>query len=497
MTPECRPFWLCGLAGILLWLTAAIPAQASAPLELGQNLWPVRVDYTTGPALQRESEQWRTEFAGPFVERWQRPAETGWAVRPLVLRRYLLDDDYDREHFFFLHPLFNRYTYRDGYAWNIMSIIKGDRSEDHRKDGFKRFEITPLIFYQRGFPPDLDYAGVFPLYGTIRQRLFYNRISWVMFPLYAAFENEGETTRHLPFPFVQWRTGPEQAHHGAALWPVYGQFEYPGVYSHRFALWPIFFRHHDDIGNEYERLRIAVLPFYYGEDKANLKSRTVVWPFFGYTRQTDPDYRENRYFWPFLVQGRGEELYINRWAPIYTDRRQFAARNNWWLWPLLNRKQTEYENLDSETWRFFYVLYWRMTQTARTGRDNPPQASKTHLWPLFSHWNDGQDRRQWQVFSPLEPLFMTDAVTRDLYSPLFAVYRGERSPGHSRHRFLFSLLTTERFPDGGRFTLGPVLDLQTRESSRGFSLLHGLIERMDRGDGARWRLLWTPLQREP
>jgi hypothetical protein len=164
------------------------------------------------------------------------------------------------------------------------------------------------------------------------------------------------------------------------------------------------------------------------------------------------------------------------------------------MWPLLKRRAWETERLEVTNWSFLYVLYWTELQKARNP-DVDFRASKTFAWPFFSHGNNGEGRQQFQLFTPLMPWFKHNEVVRDVYSPLFALYRYDGNDENRtwRHSLLFNLLTMEKKPNGHRFTLGPVLNVQTGSEVAGFSLLHGLLERKRRGEEAEWKLFWFTL----
>jgi hypothetical protein len=82
---------------------------------------------------------------------------------------------------------------------------------------------------------------------------------------------------------------------------------------------------------------------------------------------------------------------------------------------------------------------------------------KRHLWPLFSQWDNGAGQRQFQLLSPLEVFFPNSDPIRQVYTPLFALYRyDQRAPGDTRHSFLWSLISWRNSPEEKEFHLGPL-----------------------------------------
>ena len=97
---------------------------------------------------------------------------------------------------------------------------------------------------------------------------------------------------------------------------LFGSRERAGDYRNRFWIWPFGYDVETNRSNPQPDERFGALPFYARESGPGYLSETYVWPFFGYTHRTQPaKYDEHRYFWPFLVQGRGPGQYVNRWGP--------------------------------------------------------------------------------------------------------------------------------------------------------------------------------------
>lgn len=200
-----------------------------------------------------------------------------------------------------------------------------------------------------------------------------------------------------------------------------------------------------------------MLPFYTRDTAPGYVSENYAWPFFGYTHRTDPyRYDERRYFWPFLVQGRGDQRRVNRWGPFYTHSVIKGYDKTWFAWPLFRHARWTDNGIAQEQNQVLWFLYWSLTQRSTTNPAAAP-AHKTHLWPLFSSWDNGAGQRQLQVLSPFEVFFPTNEPVRQLWSPLTAIYRyDQRAPGDTRGSILFSLVSWKNSPTGREFHLGPL-----------------------------------------
>ena len=72
-------------------------------------------------------------------------------------------------------------------------------------------------------------------YGTVKYRLGYSRLSWVLFPLYLESTRKGTDTTYTPWPFVRVMRGERN---GFAVWPLFGESKGPGPARQFYILWP-------------------------------------------------------------------------------------------------------------------------------------------------------------------------------------------------------------------------------------------------------------------
>jgi len=179
------------------------------------------------------------------------------------------------------------------------------------------------------------------------------------------------------------------------------------------------------------------------------------------------------------VQGRGADgRIINRWAPFYTHSvRPGGDEKKWVLWPLYREANWTEAGLAQTKTQFLYFLYWDLEQRDPR-RPAAASARKTHLWPLFSAWDNGAGRRQVQLLSPFEVFYPHDAQVRILWSPLFSLYRFDRrSPEAVRTSFLFNCVTYRREAADWRLDLGPLCRLSRAEGRTRFAPLPALFAR--------------------
>lgn len=479
----------------LLRLLAVVGLTA---LSLGsafaeENLWPVRVAQTddAGNVISWEA-------AGPFI--FKKPVPDGGAVsgfRPLFARWTTPDGDIHETNV--LYPLFIYRTDTETYRWSVFQLINrsGQRAGSTAKQlpalTYETFDVWPFWFSRDTHDPETSYRALFPIGGTIKSRFGYDRLTFGLFPLFLRSERKGAITTSTPWPFIKRTRGTEQ---GFALWPLFGTLDRPGEFHRQFYLWPLGWDNTiqpkpDAPAGTAPRREVGFLPFFTRETAPGLINENYVWPFFGYTDRTEPNrYHETRYLWPFLVQGRGDDRYVNRFGPFYTHSIVKGTDKTWVMWPLYREKNWTDAGLAQTQRQIFYFLYRSTEQRSATNPHAAP-AHKTFFWPLLSTWDNGAGRRQVQFPSLLEVFFPDNDRIRASWSPLFALYRyDQRSIENVRHELLWGLLTWQREPRHREFHLGPLFSVNERAGEKRIAIGNGLVAWQRSQPGGRWRFFW-------
>lgn len=457
-----RFFALLGLAGCFV-----LPAGAEE-----HNAWPIRVEQTSrDPSGREQASAWQA--AGPlFFGKTGTDGRTAGGFRPFYVywnnpADHTAEEDY-------LYPILTHRVGEGSSRWSLLELINASGPDDSRTPGVRQFDIWPFYFSRETGHPATSYHAVFPLHGTVLDRFGDDRISWTLFPLYGSFERNGVTTVTMPWPFVKLVSG--KGNQGVALWPLFGWREKPGVYRDQFYLWPLIYRNESRLSAPKPTVNLGVLPFYTREQSADAISETYLWPFFGYTNRWAPyHYRETRWFWPLLVQGRGDDRRVNRWAPVYTHSTIKGDDKRWILWPLFRQERWTESGLRQTKTQLLYFVYWSLRERSAANPKLAP-AEKIHLWPLYSYWDNGAGRRQLQVLSPLAVFFTDNPSIRLGYSPLFALYRyDQRAPGNVRWSLLWDAVTWRRTPTRREFHLGPLFSYSRGPHGRRIAFGRGLF----------------------
>lgn len=471
-------------------------SPAFAQPEREANAWPF-----IARQLDAEERTVAWNAAGPFL--FRQPASDGGTVsgfRPLWVQRHNAQGDFRAG--YFLYPLFSYTVDENTYKWSLFELIR--RTNRRASAGAPtsvfdergEFEVFPFWFSRVTGDPEMSYRALFPIHGTIKNKLSFERLSWTLFPLYVQNEKRGAVTTSTPWPIVRVTRG---AAHGWGIWPLFNYVDRPGVSYDATYLWPLGYNSIRQPAPDAEpgtppRRNVGFLPFYARSTGPGYRDETFLWPFFGYMDRTLPArYHELRYFWPFFVQGRGEDRDVNRWAPFYTHSVKEGYDKTWYMWPLVRRaKWTNREHdLQHEKTQFLFFLYWSEVQRSAS-RPRAPEASMRHVWPLYSAWDNGAGRRQVQVLSPFEVFFPGNEKVRQAWSPFFALVRHEqRAPEDTRTSVLWNFITWEkRVPEGRKeFHVGPLFSVQESAGQKRIALGNGLVG-LRRQAGGGWRLFW-------
>jgi hypothetical protein len=473
----CQLIAFLGLTGL-----CCIPAGAEE-----SNYWPlIVVRGSPGKSPAGPEHSWQA--VGPlFFGQTTADGNRSGGFRPvLVYAKNAADHTTETD---FLYPLLSRRTDETASRWSLLELINSQQPKPSAPpdDREHRFDVWPFYFSRNTGNPATSYHALFPLQGTMIDRLGYDRLSWTLFPLYGRFEQHGVTTTATPWPIIKIVRG--DGNHGFSLWPLFGWRAKAGVDHEQFYLWPLIYKNESKLSQPKPEVNLGVLPFYARDESADMLSETYAWPFFGYTHRTAPyHYDETRWFWPLLVQGRGDDRRINRWAPFYTHSTIKGDDKHWVLWPLFRREQWTDDGLTQTKTQFLFFFYWSLRERS-ANHPSLPSAQKTHVWPVFSYWDDGASHRQFQLLSPLEVFFQDNEPVRRAYTPLFAVYRYERfATDNTQATLLWDAVTWRRSPGHREFHLGPLFSVATGHGHGRIALISGVIGLKRDGNNGSWRL---------
>ena len=416
----------------------------------------------------------------PFLEKKVSEDKELFWFRPFIARYY---------YSYFLYPLGREHRRKDHFYWSTLFGLFNYESYISNKV-YREGLFFPFYFFKKGFGKDMDYAAVWPLGGTVKNFLGKDQADWFMWPLWVKTQNKGAINYWFPWPFLNKRTGQAS---GFGFWPLGGHFYQKNVYDERYMLWPLIY-HHKQFNKD--ALKKGFLPFYAYEVSPNVKDISIIWPIWGRRWEKAPKYEEYRILWPLWVQGRGEVRNVKRWAPFYSysENKCLKRRKTWFVWPFIKQTNWEEHGVDIQQEQFLYFVFWHQEQ--RNHKNQKFLASKTHFWPLYSYWDNGQGHRQLQMLSPFEVFFPDNKMVRDIYTPLFSFYRYDENCGTIKQSFFFNWFNEERTPNNDvTLHCGFLLDYKNTQKEKCFSIFKGLLEYKKINDEKSFKIFWLKLSR--
>ncbi|MGV3756664.1 MAG: hypothetical protein ACO1QS_14875 [Verrucomicrobiota bacterium] len=430
----------------------------------------------------------RFETLGPLFYRQHSVSNTLWAIPPLIARTTDNDPDIDMTEMDILYPLLSYDRFGAEYRFHILQVFAfaGGRTldKDVEKD---RFTLFPFYFQQRSPDTNHNYTALFPLYGTLKNRLFRDEIFFVAFPLYGQSRKRDVVTDNYVYPFFHLREG--NGLKGWQFWPLFGH-EFKGMttktngfgdiepvpaHDKWFALWP--FYHHNDVNlgtDNPQKIRI-LMPLYSIYQSPLRDSYTFPWPLgFTYTDDREKKYHEYGLPWPLIVFARGEKT-VNRIWPLFGQAKNSFKQSDFYLWPVWKYNRIQSAPLDRERTRILFFLYSDLIErNTETGK----HLRRVDFWPFFTSRKGLDEKYRLQIFAPLEPMLPNNKSIERSYSPLWSVWRSEKDPKTqaSSQSLLWNLYRHDKSP------------AQTK-----CSLLFGLFQYQSTPEARQYRLFYIPL----
>jgi hypothetical protein len=311
-----------------------------------------------------------------------------WELHPFVCRDFADNGDSLTR---FLVPLGQDKVdgpYRVTRLWPIFQL---DREPDANGQPSWRLLTLPGILWGQD-STDRTLRGVFPFGGVLERFATYDRITFVLFPLFMKTEREGGTFYHVLWPIFSY------GHNGKGeldwhLWPFFGMAK-PGESESYFVLWPFFLWSHARLvlPPEKQVRTWMVWPFYGRRTAGTYTAHTWLWPFFGYAHDPESGY----WAWdgPFpLVRitrpGTTGEAHQTRVLPFYSYFEGEGIRYRWIVWPIFNSREESYPDgtRRGESVNPFWQHYVEFDLAGEQ------RAEFQQLWPLYTYKQLGERTR--------------------------------------------------------------------------------------------------------
>jgi hypothetical protein len=427
----------------------------------------------------------RTEALGPFYYDQHKETEKTWAIPPLF--SHDTDPAVESCEDDFLYPLLTYEYYGQEYRWQLFELFSfaGGQEPDDSKE--RRFTIFPFYFQQRSTDPKKNYTALFPIYGHINNRLFRDKIFFVLFPLYGRTQKRDVVTDNYLYPFFSIRHG--DGLYGWKCWPIighehkdvttqtngFGDVSMVGGFDHSFFLWPFHLSQDNGIGTDNPEKFRAAIPFYVISRSPQRDVTSVLWPFFSWIEDRGKKYDEWQGPWPFVIFTRGAGKTTSRVWPLFSRSHNKTLESDSYLWPVYRYHRIHSDPLDEQRTRILFYLYEdTVEKNTQTGKEK----RRVDMWPFFTWHRDFNGNSRLQILALIEPVVPNNrGIERD-WSPLWSFWRSENNPqtGDHSQSLLWNLYRNATTP-----------------TSRKCSLLFGLFQYQSDSEMKKVRLFYIPV----
>lgn len=381
-----------------------------------------------------------------------------------------------------LYPLvtYRRYGAETRFqAMQLFSYASGDGMSSQTNETLTLF---PFIFSRTCSDPAQSYFAFWPIAGSLKERFYWEKVTFILWPLYVRTERRGVKTYNFFVPLFHYREGAGIT--GWQFWPVVGTQTWRLNGESReesrqgrscFVLWPLFSWQLDESDGHKGR-KVAIVPFFAEEQSDERSSRSFLWPI-GLTITSNKalELKQIDLLWPLVRFTTGVSNRTVRLWPLYSDSWSSSSHSRQLLWPIFMERTVCNNDMTSATRRVGLVFWIDKRETLKSGE---VRQSRSALWPLGLSESLQDGTQRFQLFAPVEPLIGSNETVRRIYSPLWALCRSERNPtsGYQMISLLWNLFKFERSSAG-----------------QGISLLFGLIQLETNQAGSNLRLFFVPV----
>lgn len=460
-------------------------AHGQASDDMAENgtiftFWPL-VDYRKSP----ETGFSNLSILGPLIKIQQQDTVRTTAVRPFVYRT--VDESDQSAATSYLYPLASSRQAPDVSTFQALKLFQVNTFRKDEPDKAKSDSML-FPFYIRGKSDTYgQYTSVFPVYGTLYERLWRDEIHYTLFPLYSRTVKKGTTTRNYLYPFFSTTEGEHES--GGQFWPLYGRAEKEGSYKRSFVLWPFYIHEHTGLDTDNPTERLTVFPLYSKTESPRVSSRTYLWPFIGWTSDRGAKQEERRYFWPLVTTETGDKRQVKRYLPIFSEEQSGETIKRWYLWPFYRHDEINSDTYGRERDRVLFFLY---SDSLERWPADGAERRRMALWPLFLFNSDTRGVKQFSFPAPVEPLLAQDGIEQS-WAPLWRVYiQRWNDAGDSTVSFLWNLYWHERRGDDLAYELFPLVMYRSQGGHSDVSVLKGLVRLRTGKEMKTLNLFWLP-----
>jgi hypothetical protein len=315
------------------------------------------------------------------------------------------------------------------------------------------YALFPFVWGGRRSADGETYFGVFPFWADLPEFLTYERVLFVMWPLYVRTWKNGRTGHVFLWPFAGFGHGPD-GYHWHRILPFYSVAA-AQEYRRYSLLWPFVHWGREHLDTEDPVTRWFLWPLYGRQWSERVSGWTFLWPLFQKIAIGDHTYKLDL-LWPlfrYQTQRVGTRELLRWWVWPFVARTVVADRHWAWsfVWPLVWWR--EYADPDGRTlqrWVLPFFWHWRAER---------PDGADDHLriWPLFGATGRRDGTGDWQVLAPWPWRGDNATGVEEAYGWLWTLVGGKRRSDDDRSIETVANLFTTRTRQGSTQASVPFL----------------------------------------
>ncbi|TGL37257.1 hypothetical protein [Leptospira perdikensis] len=393
----------------------------------------------------------------------------------------------------YLSPFYYKEETNYWYTWSSLFFFSGTGFKHEEGDEDEDILFTPLFIWGKGESQRENYFSIFPIYGKIRNKLSYQELSYVLFPVYSEWKYKTYEAKSILWPFVMW--GGSETRSDFRIFPLYSKKEHEGKYKRQSFLWPFFQWGEERLDKREPTTYSIFFPFYNSKDSrdGNMKSRAYLWfPIlnslfsYGYDKKTgQTNYTALFIFFQYTTSEKNDTQKLV-FFPFYGFS-YFANKEAEFITPFYIRLSQNTSHLKASS-HFLLPFYSQMkSEYVQTGRED----YYLKLWPLFRYHKDPDGNFGWNTLAIIPVRF---EVMEDVWEPIFSIIEYKRSSNGEKRLHLITRLYTHRWTEEETHIHIPIL-LEYSKSPTGFryELAYGFFGIDTRDTKNKYKLLWWEL----
>ena len=375
-----------------------------------------------------------------------------FGLRPLFyVHRDIKNDTDDVD---LLYPIGKYKREGEDESLRIVPFIRDSRYELACEKQRIAHDYFPL--YWGRSEEDENYFGLFPLYGTVKNRFGKDEIFFLFWPCYSRTEEDGFVTNSLIWPVFSMTRG--EGGWGARVFPLWGHEEITGVENKTFYLFPLITFRERNLDTDAPITDKTFIPFYSVQKSPYSKTTSVLWPLFTYATDDRTNYRKYDMPWPIYRRAKSDTLDLIQFFPFYqhetSTKGDEVDTSMYILYPIYKREHFASPEKIEDTYRFLLVNKFRRAEFA-DGTDE----LWTYIFPLYNRRKYASGAETSSFIYPL-PLY-DDGFKRNLL-PLVEIYSQKRDEeGNETTNILYNLYINSKF-EGIEYTDIPLFYIEKK-----------------------------------